>query len=83
MRNAKQLSLANIYIDCNHFFENDKCHFLSLLLMHLTSINPCSVNCILKEHTIPLLIHAPDLKARTMPLTKTIFPATLMVKIFL
>ena len=27
----KQLSLAEIYSDCTHFFESDKHHFLSLL----------------------------------------------------
>lgn len=31
MINAKQLSLADIYSDCNNVFENDKYHFLSLL----------------------------------------------------
>lgn len=31
MIKAKQLSLADIYSECNSVFENDKYHFLSLL----------------------------------------------------
>lgn len=31
MTRPKQLSLADIYSDCNNVFENDKYHFLSLL----------------------------------------------------